>query len=350
MFAPLGISTCPKRGNAFIKLSVALHLSLRVALLNTINILDVCCKLHLNLILCNFAIYNSIIGNGIPACSWLAFANQQNMNITKNRYLQGFGVTVIVLACLRCAFPTIAEGNSAGEQPSDKQNAASDTIVAPADAGMPEEIGYNADGEGKRSRFFMPDGSLVKSRIYSVSNFGKAFPDQNDVQLVAAQRNGVKPVADRNDAELRKSELVYVGCNPFFYVDKLKSSIPYLVPKASVLLQDIGRNFFDSLQVKRIPLHKIIVTSVLRSRADIDQLRGHNGNATQNSCHLYGTTFDVCYNRYKTVEAPDGKPRRKVSNDTLKWVLSEVLNDMRLQNRCLVKYEVHQGCFHITVN
>lgn len=55
---------------------------------------------------------------------------------------------------------------------------------------------------------------------------------------------------DRADAERRKSELVYVGSNPYFHVDKLYSSIPYLVPRASVLLQDIGRNFFDSLQIK----------------------------------------------------------------------------------------------------
>ena len=40
---------------------------------------------------------------------------------------------------------------------------------------------------------------------------------------------------------------------------------------------------------------------------------------------------------------------RKVRNDTLKWILSEVLNDMRRQNRCYIKYEVKQGCFHITV-
>ena len=155
---------------------------------------------------------------------------------------------------------------------------------------------------------------------------------------------------DREEAENRKAELVYVGSNPYFYVDRLRSSIPYLVPRAVVLLQDIGRNFFDSLQVKGIPLHKIIVTSVMRSKVDVDKLRGHNGNATQNSCHLYGTTFDICYNRYKTVEEPDGPSRRQVRNDTLKWVLSEVLNDMRNNKRCLVKYEVHQGCFHITVN
>lgn len=39
-----------------------------------------------------------------------------------------------------------------------------------------------------------------------------------------------------------------------------------------------------------------------------------------------------------------------VRNDTLKWVLSEVLRDFREQGRCYVKYEVKQGCFHMTVN
>ena len=114
------------------------------------------------------------------------------------------------------------------------------------------------------------------------------------------------------------------------------------------MLNDIGRAYYDSLQIKGIPLHQVIVTSVLRSRDDIRRLRGHNGNATENSCHLYGTTFDVCYNRYKTVSDPDGAQRRAVRNDTLKWVLSEVLRDMRESGRCYVKYEVKQGCFHIT--
>ena len=204
-------------------------------------------------------------------------------------------------------------------------------------------------GKLSTTRFFNPDGSVAKHRIYSVPHFGNTFPDQNDVQLEAAKKHGVKPVHNREDAEHRKKELVYVGSNPYFYVDRLNNSIPYLVPRASVLLQDIGRSFFDSLQVKGIPLHKIIVTSVLRTKADVEKLRSKNGNATQNSCHLYGTTFDVCYNRYKTVEDPDGPRRRQVRNDTLKWVLSEVLNDARKQNKCLVKYEVKQGCFHITV-
>ena len=201
----------------------------------------------------------------------------------------------------------------------------------------------------KPSVFFDSKGQVVKHRIFSVPHFGNTFPDQNDVQLLAANKYGVSPVQNRDEAEHSKGKLVYVGSNPYFYVDKLNNSIPYLVPRASVLLQDIGKAYFDSLQIKGIPLHKIIVTSILRTKDDVAKLRTRNSNATENSCHLYGTTFDVCYNRYKTVQTAS-EPRREVRNDSLKWVLSEVLRDMRQANRCLVKYEVNQGCFHITVN
>ena len=179
-------------------------------------------------------------------------------------------------------------------------------------------------------------------RILSVPNYKTAFPDSQSVQIIAANRWGGKPVKNREDAEQRKRELVYVGESPYYHVDRLSSSIPYLVPRAAVLLQDIGQSFYDSLYVKGLPLHQLIVTSVLRSMEDVSRLQHHNPNATENSCHLYGTTFDICYNRYQPIG-------REVRNDTLKWVLSEVLRDKRQENRCYIKYEVKQGCFHLTV-
>ena len=179
-------------------------------------------------------------------------------------------------------------------------------------------------------------------RILSVPNYRDAFPDAQDVQIVEAERWGVRPVKNRDDAEKRKKELVYVGESPYYHVDRLSNSIPYLVPRAAILLQDIGQAFYDSLYVKSVPLNKIIVTSVLRSMDDVAHLQRHNLNATERSCHLFGTTFDICYNRYHPVSQP-------VRDDTLKWVLSEVLRDKREEGRCYVKYEVKQGCFHLTV-
>ena len=92
-----------------------------------------------------------------------------------------------------------------------------------------------------------------------------------------------------------------------------------------------------------------MVTSVLRTQGYVARRRRVNAKATENSCHLYGTTFDICYNRYETVEPPDGPRRRAVGSDTLKYVLSEVLRDMRQQGRSYSKYDVKQGCFHMTL-
>lgn len=292
----------------------------------------------------------------------------------KNRFLLGFVVVVCVLALVRLISPGVAEPRTSvadlsvadslatdsvdqlamAEEDKEEENKAVNEIAETSDdlaqeaAGTGSEADAAADSSNTPSIFFDKNGKEVKHRIFSVPHFGNTFPDQQDVQILAANKHGVNPVQNREEAEHSKGKLVYVGSNPFFYVDKLNNSIPYLVPRASVLLQDIGRAYFDSLQIKGIPLHKIIVTSILRTKDDVAKLRTRNGNATENSCHLYGTTFDVCYNRYKQIQTRQ-QPRRQVQNDTLKWVLSEVLRDMRDRNRCLVKYEVKQGCFHITV-
>lgn len=267
---------------------------------------------------------------------------------SKRTYIQRFGIVVIVLALVRCVFPQISGNGSTQsvadsttvQRPSDSEDS-SRTVIAsqePVSAVALVEPSTSTSG-----------GTDRKHRILSVPSFKAAFPDSNSVQLEAARRWGVSPVKNRQDAETRKKDLVYVGASPYYFVDRLGASIPYLVPHAALLLQDIGAAFYDSLYVKGVPLHQLIVTSVLRTQEDVLRLRRFNGNATENSCHLYGTTFDICYNRYKTIQDPEGPALRQVQNDTLKWVLSEVLNDFRQQGRCYVKYEVKQGCFHMTV-
>lgn len=274
------------------------------------------------------------------------------MKITEKKFTIGFFAVVAILALVRLLFPSVSANDikdevSANDVKEEKVSSADSVAVSTGRSHVSAEP-VGVDSGAMKTVFIDADGKEVKSRIFSVPGFENTFPDQNDVQLLSAQKWGVKPVADSTEAAHSKKMLVYIGSNPYYYVDRLRDSSPYLVPRASVLLQDIGRNFFDSLQVKHIPLHKIIVTSVLRTKADVAKLQRKNPNAKQNSCHLYGTTFDVAYNRYKTVQAP-GEHRREVRNDTLKWVLAEVMRDMRDQNRCFIKYEVKQGCWHITV-
>lgn len=296
------------------------------------------------------------------------------IKITKNNYLAAFAAIVCLLALVRCIHPQIAEPvqqeTAAVEEERTEEDVQAVEMDKNAEKGKNTEAGITADAEKASeaekvtapqekevtpvveksvvpSKFMLADGSLVKHPIYSVPRYLEAFPDSQPVQERAAARWGVKPVNNREDAEARKKELVYMGSSPYYHVDVLHRSVPYLVPRAAVLLSDIGRAYYDSLQIKGVPLHQFIVTSVLRTKEDVAKLRNYNRNATENSCHLYGTTFDICYNRYKTVQPP-GEKRRMVQNDTLKWVLAEVLNDMRKQGRCYIKYEVKQSCFHIT--
>lgn len=198
-----------------------------------------------------------------------------------------------------------------------------------------------------------PDRTIVLNNphnIRGVVSYKRSFNDLNDVQLAAARRIGIRPIASREEAEeeVSSSYLERIAPCERYDMDSLTHSIPYLVPKASALLDTIGANFLDSLKRKGLNPNRIIVTSVLRTKDDVKRLRRTNGNASLNSCHFYGTTFDISWKRFTKVEHPEGRPMQDVGADTLKLVLSEVLRDLRRADRCYVKYELRQGCFHIT--
>ncbi len=184
--------------------------------------------------------------------------------------------------------------------------------------------------------------------IHGVSNFGRTFGDRNDRQLAVAQAIGIPPIASREAAERLTGRLTFIDDNERYSVDSLTHSIPYLIPGAAALLDTIGQNFLDSLSCKGLNPNKIIVTSVLRTQNDVKRLRRRNTNASSNSTHAYGTTFDISWKRFDKVEDPDGRPMQDVGSDTLKLVLAEVLRDLKQAGRCYVKYEIRQACFHIT--
>lgn len=186
-------------------------------------------------------------------------------------------------------------------------------------------------------------------RIYDVQ-FAREFNDLNDTQLAVAERIGVGPVADREAAEKIKSKLVNLEDTDTYVIDSLTHSIPFLIPAAKALLDDIGAAFRDSLSAKGLNPYKLVVTSVLRTDEDVARLRKGNVNATDNSTHRYGTTFDLSYWRYVKIPDLRGRPYEDVPPEYLRAVLSQVLKDFHDRpNTCFVKYEKQQNCFHVTV-
>lgn len=184
--------------------------------------------------------------------------------------------------------------------------------------------------------------------IRGVVSYKRSFGDLNEKHLNVAQAIGIRVLSSREEAEKMREQLQPITTNELYAVDSLTHSIPYLIPGAASLLDTIGHNFLDSLTAKGLNPNKIIVTSVLRTQDDVKRLRRRNGNASPNSAHFYGTTFDVSWKRFQKIEDEDGRPLQDVSADTLKLVLSEVLRDLRKADKCYIKYELKQGCFHIT--
>ena len=85
------------------------------------------------------------------------------------------------------------------------------------------------------------------------------------------------------------------------------------------------------------------VTSLLRTPATVSRLRRVNRNATAESTHTFGTTFDISYSRFICDSDTLGR-----TFEDLKNLLGEVLLDFKNQGRCYVKMERRQACFHIT--
>ncbi|MBQ8938909.1 MAG: hypothetical protein IJ047_01625 [Paludibacteraceae bacterium] len=173
------------------------------------------------------------------------------------------------------------------------------------------------------------------------------FNDLQAKQHEVASRIGLPhPPKDRKDAAKMRHQLVEIKANDNYIVDSLTHSVPYLIPAAAHELDAIGAEWADILARNGLPHYRFYVTSVLRTEEDIRYLqKSGNINSVTQSCHCYGTTFDLAYMRYNKVS----HTRTYMHEDNLKLVLGQVLLNHQRAGKIYVKYEWKQSCFHITV-
>ena len=186
--------------------------------------------------------------------------------------------------------------------------------------------------------------SESRQRYARIGKLREFFNDSNKYQYAAGERIGIKPIRGVADAYFTRRPLVRVTTGEWYAIDNLTHSLPYLVPKAHTLLTDIGLAFRDSLRSRGGGDYRIKVTSVLRTPALVKKLRRRNRNAVDTSAHLYGTTFDISYLKFIC-----DSTRVIRTQEDMKNLLGEVVEDMRAHGRCYVKYERQQSCYHITV-
>lgn len=192
---------------------------------------------------------------------------------------------------------------------------------------------------------YAPDSVMPSNmgRFKGIGRLAEVFNDSNKYQYAAGERIGIRPISSLAEAYYLRRPLVRIRSCQWYHLEPLTHSVPYLVPEAAALLETIGRNFRDSMSRRNIKGHTIRVTSVLRTAQSVKKLRRVNRNATDSSTHKLGTTFDISYAHFDH----DGKSPR-VSDEELKYILAEVLRDLRAQKKCMVKFEGKSPCFHIT--
>ncbi len=174
-------------------------------------------------------------------------------------------------------------------------------------------------------------------------NLEEVFADLNATQLTAARSVGLKPLTGFDNAYNTSHNVVKIKTCDDFLLAPLTHSMPYLVPRAAQLLHEIGRAFRDSVKARGGKEYRIKVTSLMRTPNSVASLQKVNDAATDHSCHLYGTTFDISWTNY------DCRDRSfVVSRDCLKYILAEIIEQKRKEGRCYCIFEDAPGCFHVT--
>ncbi|MDO4512077.1 MAG: DUF5715 family protein [Bacteroidales bacterium] len=194
------------------------------------------------------------------------------------------------------------------------------------------------------------DPSTLEGKVHTLpthikpGRLSELFNDTNALQLEAARANGIEPISDLRSAYRLKRPIVHITTSDVYYIDSMTYALPYLVPKAATLLHDIGKAFQDTIKARGGKDYRIRVNSLLRTEYTVRKLRRRNRAATEQSCHLFATTFDVSWAKFDCMD--ESFP---VSLESLKNILAEIIYDFREQGRCYAIYERKQGCFHITV-
>ncbi len=179
------------------------------------------------------------------------------------------------------------------------------------------------------------------------------YRDLNAIHLQHAKKNGISPInLDKEVKEvaanlMEESRLVKITDTRYYKVDHLTHSHPYLTPGTAELLDLIGRRFSSKLRENNMGNYRFRISSVLRTRESQKRLSRSNVNATNESSHLYGTTFDIGWKKiYK--QTFWGKSHLVADGPAIK-LLSETIGELRKEGHLVVVTEMKEACFHITL-
>lgn len=179
------------------------------------------------------------------------------------------------------------------------------------------------------------------------------YKDLNAKHLKHAKANGIKPfntdadVLEGVNELMREGQLERLEDNRYYVVDHLTHSHPYLTPETIELLDLIGERFHDKLKENNLEKYHFKITSVLRTKESQKRLSRSNINASSDSSHLYGTTFDISWKNL-IKKGWFGKQTIVAHGPAIR-LLSQTIGELKKEGKLVVVTEYKEACFHITI-
>lgn len=210
-------------------------------------------------------------------------------------------------------------------------------------------VRHMAAGASRHAAFEETVSELTGGKLCSYPgrtfSYANKFNAPNATHIEAAEAVGIRPCANDREVDQQKARLRKIRTCHNYVVDDLDYSVPFLTIAAANELNVIGEAFSDILERNGCPHYRFIVTSVLRTDDSVKKLqRSGNINATSNSAHRYGTTFDITYRRFDKHD----RSADYMNEENIKLALGQVLLNEQRAGHIYVKYEYKQACFHVT--
>src|SRR5664280_761772 len=167
------------------------------------------------------------------------------------------------------------------------------------------------------------------------------LPDYNGESNVS----GISRCSNKREllSKMRMGELFRIRDGRGYEVEDLSFSYPFLTKEGKTILKEIGKRFRKKVSATRLRGSDFKITSMTRTTEILIRLRKFNSNASVNSPHFYGNTFDISYVRFSS-------PKWFITDCDkyfLKEALAQVIWQLREEKKCWATYEIKQGCFHV---
>lgn len=194
------------------------------------------------------------------------------------------------------------------------------------------------------------------NRAFMVSFFSKKCQNYQQVYsnllndriidyYAQASLTGIAECSDATDIKKRVSDkqLFRIRNSRYYKIEDLTYSYPFLTRDSKDLLNEIGKRFRKKIRREGFKGTRFTITSMTRSSEMVKGLGKTNINASDNSPHLMGNTFDISYARFSFIKLQV----TECDKWYMKEALAEVIYQLKKEEKCWATYERKQGCFHV---